>query len=622
MKSLLRPKSRYPIRYKLILTFLLMVISTSLVIGGVALHNFKKSIEAEVSDHLLSVANLQKQRIETFLKHSRERMELVASRTQLRLSLKKHLTNPQDEHIQKMRRILIDAKNSIPDFKSISITTMDNYVIVSTDLDKIGRREMKDDLHSDIGITLDNSEQNKHSNPAQMLNLHLHHPLVLDGETLGLVMVDATASELFRITGDYTGLGESGETILAERLPNGDARFLTPLRFDLDATMKRTIPAHRNDMPIIRALNGNLGLHRDIVDYREVPVFAITTVIHEADWGLLIKIDQSEVSKSYQALRADMLLSILAFLTIGIIGAFFLSRSISRPIEHLTDAAKKVKAGKEAFEISHDTISDEETAVLANAFDEMTSELFHSIKKIEAANNAKSEFLASMSHDLRTPLNAIMGFSDMMRQKAFGPLGNEHYEEYVEDIHNSGSLLVSLINDILDLSKIEAGKYELINEPVSITSIVDVCIRQLTTLASISNLTLTSDTPDDLPHINGDERAIIQVLNNLMSNSIKFTQDGGMVVVRGYLNDQNGISISVKDTGIGMSPEGVSKALKPFEQADGTHSRRHEGTGLGLHLCANLMKLFGGTLHIESEPNTGTTVSIHFPPERTIEPSS
>jgi signal transduction histidine kinase len=247
--------------------------------------------------------------------------------------------------------------------------------------------------------------------------------------------------------------------------------------------------------------------------------------------------------------------------------------------------------------------------------------LFRAKQEAEEANQAKSEFLASMSHDLRTPLNAIMGFSDMMRQKAFGPLGNEHYEEYVEDIHNSGSLLVSLINDILDLSKIEAGKYELSDEPVSISAIVDVCIRQLTALASISNLTMSSDVPSDLPHIYGDERATIQVLSNLISNAIKFTPDGGMFAVRAYLNDSQGISITVKDTGIGMSPDGIIKALKPFEQADGTHSRRHEGTGLGLHLCTNLMKLFGGSLLIESEPGQGTTVTIHFPPERTILPA-
>jgi len=236
----------------------------------------------------------------------------------------------------------------------------------------------------------------------------------------------------------------------------------------------------------------------------------------------------------------------------------------------------------------------------------------------EAANKAKTEFLAAMSHDLRTPLNAIMGFSDMMRQKAFGPLDNDHYEQYVDDIHRSGALLVSLINDVLDLSKIEAGKYELEEESINISELIDSSILQLSPLADISNLTLTNDVRPDMPHLEGDERALMQILNNLLSNSIKFSSKGGMVNVSALLREDNGITFSIKDTGIGMSEEGIIKALRPFEQADGTHSRRHEGTGLGLYLCVNFMMLFGGSLEIKSEVNNGTTVFLRFPPERTI----
>ncbi len=241
-------------------------------------------------------------------------------------------------------------------------------------------------------------------------------------------------------------------------------------------------------------------------------------------------------------------------------------------------------------------------------------------KEAEKANKAKSEFLSAMSHDLRTPLNAIMGFSDMMRMKAFGPLGDVHYEHYVDDIYNSGSLLVSLINDVLDLSKVEAGKYELAEESLDISSIIQMSIRQLQNMANTSNQSLSYDVPSDMPSLFGDERAMIQILNNLISNAIKFSRDDGNVTVGSKVGGSNGIIISVSDTGIGMSEEGIVKALKPFEQADGTHSRRHEGTGLGLHLCTNLMMLFGGSLNIESKVKHGTTVTLRFPPERTILP--
>ncbi len=245
------------------------------------------------------------------------------------------------------------------------------------------------------------------------------------------------------------------------------------------------------------------------------------------------------------------------------------------------------------------------------------TELMNAKAQAEKANQAKSEFLASMSHDLRTPLNAIIGFSDMMRQKAFGPLGNRHYEEYADDIHSSGTLLVSLINDVLDLSKIEAGKYQLAEEQVNIATLVTVSIRQVSTMATHSDLTVINEIPSTLPHLVGDERALIQVLNNLLSNAIKFTPAGGLISVSARLNDDGGIVVTVRDTGVGMSEPDVAKALRPFEQAQDTYSRVDKGTGLGLHLCSNFMVLFGGSLAIQSEVGKGTTVVLRFPPERT-----
>mgnify|MGYP006420713331 FL=1 len=208
--------------------------------------------------------------------------------------------------------------------------------------------------------------------------------------------------------------------------------------------------------------------------------------------------------------------------------------------------------------------------------------LLNAKEDAEKANAAKSQFLAGMSHDLRTPLNAIIGFSDIMRQESFGPLGGPEYKEYANDIHHSGGLLVSLINDVLDLSKIEAGKYELEEEHLDISSLVQTSIRQLAIMAEASKQVITSDIKPHGLGLWGEKRAMIQLLNNLLSNAIKFTPDGGHVTISTKVNEGNSLHLSVIDTGIGMSAEGITRAMEPFEHAKGSVSRRQIGSGLDL----------------------------------------
>jgi signal transduction histidine kinase len=239
----------------------------------------------------------------------------------------------------------------------------------------------------------------------------------------------------------------------------------------------------------------------------------------------------------------------------------------------------------------------------------------------ERANRSKSEFLANMSHDLRTPLNSIIGFSDVLRAEYFGPLSDPRYTEYAHNIHDSGSLLLSLINDILDLSRIEAGKYELAEQPVNITSMLQTSFRQLAQPAKVSNQTLSADVPADLPAMRGDERALVQILNNLLSNAIKYTPHAGNIDVTVRVDQASRIIIAVRDTGRGISKDDISRVLKPFEQAHITSSAQQNGTGLGLYLCVKLMDLFGGAMEIESELDKGTIVTLTFPPERTIQSS-
>ncbi len=231
--------------------------------------------------------------------------------------------------------------------------------------------------------------------------------------------------------------------------------------------------------------------------------------------------------------------------------------------------------------------------------------------RAEQASQSKSEFLANMSHELRTPLNAINGFSDIMKKEMFGPLGDARYKEYVNDILFSGQHLLSLINDILDMSKIEAGKMTLNTEHLDMSEMISQVLRIVRGRAEENRLKLIYNTVET-PEIEADPRAVKQILLNLITNAIKFTPEEGVVSVS-VEPKQTGIIIHVSDTGIGISQADIDRLAKPFEQIDSQHSRQHEGTGLGLALSKSLVELHGGNFNISSVLGEGTTVTFTLP---------
>ncbi|RZJ29588.1 MAG: PAS domain-containing sensor histidine kinase, partial [Brevundimonas sp.] len=235
--------------------------------------------------------------------------------------------------------------------------------------------------------------------------------------------------------------------------------------------------------------------------------------------------------------------------------------------------------------------------------------------RAEAANQAKSEFLANMSHELRTPLNAINGFSEIMASELFGPLGDAKYKGYAGDILRSGQHLLSLINDVLDMAKIEAGKLTLHYEPVSLKEVVDDATRLMRGKIEDAGLKLVVDAPA-LPEIEADHRGLKQVILNLISNAVKFTPEGGEIIVSLSQLDDDTVQLAVTDTGIGIAPEDLARLARPFEQVEGQHSKTTQGTGLGLALTKSLIELHGGALVMKSEPGQGTTVSFDLPIRR------
>ncbi len=294
----------------------------------------------------------------------------------------------------------------------------------------------------------------------------------------------------------------------------------------------------------------------------------------------------------------------VAAITVLIIALAFVGSAVDR---HLAD-----RSVKEAERLRAYVAELEETK---DKLEVTSRELLVALGAAASADKAKSQFLATMSHELRTPLNAILGFSEIMAYETFGPLGSTRYKNYADDILKSGRHLLSLINDVLDFTRADAGALLLTDENIDVAEAITDATRMIEAQATNGNVTLHIETDETLPHMRADHRRVRQVLLNLLSNAVKFTPPGGNIHVTTAIED-GGLVIRVIDTGIGIAAEDIPVALERFGQIDSDLARKYEGTGLGLPLSKCLMEHHGGTLEIESESGRGTTVSLRFPEER------
>ena len=274
-----------------------------------------------------------------------------------------------------------------------------------------------------------------------------------------------------------------------------------------------------------------------------------------------------------------------------------------------SDVTERVRS-EEALQESKD--------MLEVRVEERTRELQEEIRLREIASRAKSEFLANMSHELRTPLNAVIGFSEAMMREIQGPLGSPMYSEYARAINDAGDHLLGLINDVLDLSKVEAGHWQLNEEEIDLSVMIDWAMRMVGEHATSRNLELVSEIPgqevSDILY--ADERALRQMLLNLLSNAVKFTPQGGKVELTTARDGDGAIVITISDNGIGIASDDLDMVMEPFGQAAAADTRDHEGTGLGLPLVKKLIELHDGKFEMTSKPGKGTRVSLWFPPER------
>jgi signal transduction histidine kinase len=295
---------------------------------------------------------------------------------------------------------------------------------------------------------------------------------------------------------------------------------------------------------------------------------------------------------------------------------YFFQRKIIKPVKALSDAAVEISQGRTDVKMPETDIY--EYQVLARKLSniqEFVHKLTHAQTELQEALKAKANFLSNMSHEFRTPLNAVIGFSETIKSKLFGEI-NDKYAEYIENINEQGNYLLELIEDILDASKIDAGKMKLDEEPFDFKRLVRESLKSVQMSAVTKKIELVTEIPDDLPYIRADRTKIKQVLLNLMSNAVKFTHEGGTVTVRAKIKDE--FIFEVEDTGIGIPKEDLKMITKRFMQVDNDYTKKQRGTGLGMSISKDIAELHGGKLKIKSEVGRGTKISVRLPKERII----
>ncbi len=618
---------------KVVLGFLLISLGSLAVTSVISDANASRALTDQVLSQLDSLASVEESRLEALTEQHLERFALVASRTQLRISLENYSRDPRPEYQGRMNQILLDARSSTASFRDLHALTVNGTVAASTNGTAIGTNRSAEEffLRGQTNASADLFFRGPEGTPG----LYLSGPLFLNGSMIGVLVIESDVTAFFSLVGDYTGLGQTGETQLAERDANGDARFLAPTRFDPHAALNRTISKENANSAVIRALSGEEGLFVDAVDYRGERVLAAARYVEGTGWALVVKIDEKEAYAPVVLLRGTLgFVVAAASVAVGLV-SFLVARSITKPVVELTETATKISEGDLARRVT--VSSADEIGLLGRSFNRMARSLVEANvgleekvkdrtaaleaevrerKRAEQALAEKAEeltrsnvelerFASAASHDLQEPLRMIASYTQLLAKRYHGKLDADA-DEFIGYAVEGATRMQGLVNDLLAYARV--GTRGKPFEPTDCSAVLARVISDLRIGIEEGGATVTQEP---LPTVAADPSQLGLVFQNLVGNAIKFRGEAPPRVHVSAQRNGGEWVFSVRDNGIGIDPQYFDRLFQIFQRL---HARaEYPGTGIGLAICKKVVERHGGRIWIESAPGKGSTFLFTIP---------
>ena len=609
------------IRTKLAFTYLTVSLSAMVFISAFFYLYVKDVLATEVLSRLESVSSLQKHRIEGINEQNLERIGLVTSRTQLRISLQKYMNTSAVQDLEKLQLILNDALESISSFNVLSILDKSGRTIVSTDSSRLSRDYSQSDFYPVAQKS--NSVEHFFLDENNNLQQYLSGPLWVGDILIGILLIEADANNIVSLVNDYSGLGKSGETLLGRKSSDGQSvEFLTPTRFDRAAALRRTIEFGNKDSPIVKAF-AKAHSFTSSVDYRGKEVLAATNYINSSGWGLVVKLDEDEALGPVAVLVNYIVIITFSVMVIVMWVSYVFASIVSKPIVELTKVAHGINEG----DLTHraDIRSKDEVGELASTFNSMTDNLILTQHDLENSNrelqghrehleemvsvrtqelqttiDELESFSYSVSHDLRTPLRAIDGYSFMLRENYEHLLDDEGKSSF-QRIRLAAQRMGALIDDLLKLSRI--NRSEIVCEKIDLSAKVKSAISRIDGIEAHREVEFIVQ-PDLF--VSGDDALMDVVVSNLIDNAWKYTGKKASARIEFGAMAKDGQKVYfVRDNGIGFDMQYSNKLFGAFQRLVGTDE--YPGTGIGLATVARVIQRHGGRIWAEGEPGRGAT---------------